>query len=489
MLLIKNYLYNLLYQVTILVLPLITVPYISRVLGSEGVGIVEYTSAIVMYFVVFAIFGLALYGTRTIAYYRDDLEQRNRVFWDLTYLKFVITFISVALYLILSLSFDSKYFMILLIQALNILSAGIEITWFFNGMEDLQKIAVRNIATRLTGTALIFILVKTPDDIWIYVMIFSLTGVISNLVLWQYLKDYKVGFKSISFSGIKTHFVACIGLFMSSMIAILYTYLDRTILGSIASDSEVGHYAMANKLLMMTIGIVSCLGTVMLPRISNVFAQGNLDLVKHYTSLSFNFMVMFSIYIAAGFLGASAEFVPWFLGNDFLPVTNLLNISSFTVILIVISNVFGMQLLIPMGREKEYNISLIIGIVSLVTFSVILVPHYKAIGTCISLVISSSITVLCRFYFLRNILPHKAMFQEVWKYIAGGIAITLSLQYIGSLMGVGILTTCVQIIIASLIYLGILSVTRASILDVIIEKVFKKIFDKHLKASHSEYQD
>ncbi|NLF84175.1 MAG: flippase [Candidatus Gastranaerophilales bacterium] len=476
--LIKNYIYNLLFQASTLLLPLITVPYVSRVLGSNGVGIAEYTTAISMYFVIFAQFGIYFYGTRTIAYYRDDVEKRNSIFWDLTYMKFIFMTVSIALFLIMVLFFDKRYFAILLILVINILSVGFEISWFFNGMEDMQKVAVRNIASRTIGTALIFILVKTPNDVWIYVMIFSLTGLISNIILWKFLKEHQISYKPFSFSGVKKHAIASSGLFLSSMIAIIYSCMDKTVLGSLVPASEVGHYSMASKLLGMSIGFVSCLGTVMLPRIANVFAQGDIEQVKYYTATTFNFMLMFSIYIAAGFLGASAEFVPWFLGSDFLPAINLLYILSFTVILIVMTNVFGTQLLIPMGREKDYVISQIVGIVFLLIFSLTLVPKYHAVGTCISMVISSFIIVLYRYCLLKDILPHKAMFSEVWKYVAGGITVVFALRYIGSTMGIGAFTTCAQIAAASIIYLAILFVFKASILNVIYDKLVKKMLAK-----------
>ena len=190
----KNYLYNLTYQILTLILPLITTPYVSRVLGAEGIGIYSYTYSIVSYFILFGGLGIALYGKREIAYVQEKKEERKRIFYELVFFRAITLVIGIAVYCIFFVNSEpyGVYYKIWLIE---LIATMIDISWFFQGLEEFKRTVVRNIIVRLASVTLIFVLVKAPSDLNKYLMIYAIADLIGNLSLWLYLPKYFKGIK------------------------------------------------------------------------------------------------------------------------------------------------------------------------------------------------------------------------------------------------------------------------------------------------------
>jgi O-antigen/teichoic acid export membrane protein len=191
---VKNYMYNLIYQILILILPLITTPYLSRVLGAEGVGIYSYTYAIVTYFVLFGSLGIALYGQREIAYVQDNVKERKKIFFELIIVRFITLAVAVLIY-ILAFMRENKYQAYYSILLIELIAAGFDISWFFQGIEEFKKTVIRNVLVRIVSVTLVFVLVKTSADLWKYMLIYSLADLCGNLLLWVYLPKYLKGRK------------------------------------------------------------------------------------------------------------------------------------------------------------------------------------------------------------------------------------------------------------------------------------------------------
>ncbi|NTR26174.1 oligosaccharide flippase family protein, partial [Enterococcus faecium] len=186
---VKNYLYSITYQMLIIILPVVTVPYISRTLTAEGVGKFSYTNSIVQYFVLIATLGTSIYGSRTIAYYRNDIEKRSEKFVEIMILKLLMMLVSFSMFIIF-LFFYKRLKLILLLQSFQILAVGADISWFFIGIEDFKKTVLRNTLIKIVSVILIFLLVKNPDDLWKYVVINSFSILLGNFTLWSYIRDY-----------------------------------------------------------------------------------------------------------------------------------------------------------------------------------------------------------------------------------------------------------------------------------------------------------
>lgn len=177
---VKNYLYNLSYQILVLIVPLITTPYISRVLGAKGVGTFSYTNSVVQYFILFGCVGLNLYGQREIAYVQHNKEKRDKVFWELVILRIITVSTSLAIFYF-TLASHGKYAIVFFIMCIDILSSMADISWFFQGIEDFKKIVVRNFIIKIIGVALIFLFVKSSDDLLLYIMCHSSTLFLGNI--------------------------------------------------------------------------------------------------------------------------------------------------------------------------------------------------------------------------------------------------------------------------------------------------------------------
>ena len=213
----RNYIYNMVYQVLILILPFITTPYLSRVLGAEGIGIYSYTYAIVTYFILFGSLGIALYGQREIAYAQENKTLRKKIFFEIISFRFLTISIAIILYYFLFIR-GSQYQIYYQILLLELLAAAFDISWFFQGMEEFKRTVTRNVLVRLCSVSLVFLLVKTKEDLAKFTLIYSLADLLGNLSLWLYLPKYMKGIK-ITNIDIKRH----IALNMQNMINDIYS--------------------------------------------------------------------------------------------------------------------------------------------------------------------------------------------------------------------------------------------------------------------------
>ncbi len=223
----RNYVYNTILQITNILVPFITVPYLSRVLGPEGVGIVAFSGSIVQYFILFGVLGLTLYGNRSIAYVSASTEERSRVFWELFLLKAATTSLALmAFYLFLQVT-NPQNLPVYLVQSILIIAAALDISWLFMGMEDFKKTVTRSLFMRLLGASLIFILVKSSQDFVLYALIGAGTTLVGQLIMWTYVPKYieKVSFHSLRF---RRHLRGTFKLFIPTVAIEVYVVLDKT---------------------------------------------------------------------------------------------------------------------------------------------------------------------------------------------------------------------------------------------------------------------
>lgn len=352
----RNYLYNLTYQILILILPLITTPYLSRVLGAEGIGIYSYTYTIVTYFVLFGSLGVALYGQREIAYAQENNEQRKKVFLELVIFRFITIAIAVCIYyyFFIRTGAYSVYYKILLFE---LVAGAFDISWFFQGLEDFKKTVTRNVLVRIVSVALIFIMVKTQKDLITYMYIYSLADLLGNLSLWIYLPKYFRGIK-IKNINIWKQVPSIVLLFIPQITNKLYNMLDTTMLGVlIENKAETGYYEQSQKVIRVLLTIVTSLGVVMIPRMANMFANGEKEKINYYMKKSFSFVFLLSFPMIFGIISISEAFVPIFFGAGYDKAVTLISIISPIILLMGIANVIGTQYLLPTKRQKEYTIS------------------------------------------------------------------------------------------------------------------------------------
>jgi len=469
----KNYIYNLTYQVLVLILPLITAPYISRVLGAENIGIYSYTISIDAYFILFGSLGVALYGQRQIAYEQEKGKKLSKTFWEILILRFITMTISMLIFYFVFVKGEQyqTYYKILLLE---LFANCFDISWFFQGLEEFKKTVTRNIIIKLISVVSIFTFVKNSDDLGIYFWIYVLSILIGNLSLWAYLPKYlkKVRVKQLN---VIQHIKPTIGLFIPQIAIQVYTILDKTMIGAIISDkSEVGYYEQSQKIIKMLLTIITSLGTVMLPRIASTFASGEKEKVIKYMKKSFNIVFLLGFPLMFGIISISKSFVPVFFGQGYDKVSILMNIISPIILLIGLSNVTGTQYLLPTKRQKEYTFSVIGGALINFFMNACLIWKYGAIGASIGTVIAELTVTVIQMNFIKKDFNLKEIFKLASNYLLSGIIMFIINLTIGILIKNNLISIIMQIITGIFTY-GICLITLR---DEFVFDLLKKILNK-----------
>lgn len=449
---VKNFLYNVLYQLLVIILPLITVPYVSNILGAEGIGNYAFTHANMQYFVIFGMVGITLYGNRQIAYVRDNKEKLRDTFFSIYTLQLITITISFILYLIFVLVFNNgEYKWLYIVQGINIIASMGDISWLFMGLEQFKKTVVRNTIVKLASLASIFIFVKSSNDTVVYTFILALSALIGNLTFWFYVPK-AIGFKSIKISGLNLHLKASLALFIPQIAIQIYVLLDRTMLGIITDTVQVGFYENSQKIVKIVLTLATAIGTVMMPKIANTVASGDMKKVKYYIKNSFFFVSALSIPLMFGLMGVAPELSPWFFGNNFAGIEKLIIISSLIILAISWSNVLGMQLLVPLNKTKEFTISVTSGAIINFVLNLVLIKKFGATGACISTIIAEFTVTSVQFYLLKDFIKAKELIKPVLLFIPASIVMYIFVRIIGNSMGAGILTNIVQGMVGVITY-------------------------------------
>ncbi len=455
----KNYIYNVTYQILVIILPIVTIPYLSRILGAENIGISSYTTSISAYFILFGSLGVGLYAQREIAYVRENIKDRSKVFFEIVILRFITMLISiVAFYITFASNGEYEiYYKILLIQ---LISNCFDISWFFQGQEEFKKVVIRNIIVKFISIATIFIFVKTTEDLWIYMLILVASEFFGNLTLWFYLPKYiqKISIKELK---IFKHLVPILTCFVPQIAIQVYTILDRTMLGALTDNmAEVGIYDYSQKIVKMVLTIVTSLGTVVAPRIANNFINGKNEEISQYLKSSFNFVWFLGIPLMFGLIAISSGFVTWFFGEGFEGMDILIIIGSVIILAIGLNNVTGMQYLMPVKKQNIFTISVVVGAVLNFILNLILIRTYGALGAIIASV-AAEITVLAiHLIYMRNKISMVGWFKCSIKYwIAGIIMLVITLLINEKFVG-GIYNTILQVVVGICVYFGILFVLK-----------------------------
>ena len=470
----KNYIYNLAYQILIIILPVITTPYISRVLGVENIGIYSYTLSISAFFILFGSLGIALYGKREIAYMQKDKKRYTIAFWEILILRVITMSISL---LIFGLTFArngeyQNYFKILILE---IIANCIDISWFFQGLEEFKKTVIRNMIVKIVSVVCIFVFVKTREDLTKYFIIYVLSMLIGNGSLWLYLPRFLTKVK-LNELNVKKHFKPTFSLFLPQIAVEIYTILDRTMIGLIVDDkSEVGFYDQSQKIIKMLLTVITSLGTVMLPRIANNFANGKKKKIAKYMKKSFNMVFFLSFPMIFGIISVSAIFVPKFFGEGYEKVAILMNVISPIILFIGLSNVIGTQYLLPTKRQKEFTISVVFGAVINFIINMSLIWNHGAIGASIGTVIAEFSVTAVQIYFVRKDFNVWKILKSSKNYLFASLIMFVVCLVIRSIVRKPYFSMALQVAIGGIVYLAILIILEDKFVFEIIDRIRKKV--------------
>ncbi|MEE8836888.1 MAG: flippase [Eubacteriales bacterium] len=461
----KNYIYNTLYQLLTLITPLITAPYISRVLRPEGAGIYSYTNSIVTYFTLFAALGTASYGQREIAMHRDDKQQTTKLFWEIEILSVTTTGAALGAWLVW-IALSTQYMVYYGVLTISVVAVAFDISWYFDGLEKFKYIVIRNTIVKIAGIVLLFLFVTKETDVLLYVGIMAATGLLGNISMWTYLPGMlgKVDFKSLH--PYKVHLKQTFAYFIPTIATSVYTVLDKTMIGAITvSKAENGYYEQATKIVRMLESLLFSLNTVMVSRQSYLFAEGKIDEIKDKINKSFDFLFALAIPIMFGLTAVARNFVPWFFGRGYEPVVNLLRVMSPLPLVICISNILGSQYLTPSGQRARSSKGIVTGAVVNFILNSLLIPKYGADGAAAASVIAELVISIIYMHMSKGYASWKQLGRIAWKKFAASMVMFAVIWVIARGKEGSVLITLVQIAVAVPVYAGMLILLRDPVVD------------------------
>ena len=450
---IKNYLYNLSYQILTIILPIITVPYVTRIFTSEDLGSYGFYYSIVSYFSLFAMLGIGIYGTKQIAAARDV----SSTFWNIYAIQLIASLLALFVYVITLVSIPKMSGMVPIILGIVLLTKMIDISWLFTGKEDFKKITLRNTMVKVAGVISIFTFIKSSEDLYLYIFLIVIFDFLGQFVMWIPAKKFT---KRPSFDTkiIKKNLHPIVLLFLPQVAISLYVVLDRTLLGLLGSYSDVGIYEQGQKLTSILLTVVSSLGAVMLPRIANLLSERKEKEAQNMVRFSFILYNLIIFPMIFGLIAINEVFVRLFLGQNFQDVKYVLYIIVFNIMFIGWTNILGYQVLVVRNKNKEFMLSTTIPAIVSVAVNITVIPFFGYIGASITSVVVEFLVFAIQWYYSRNIINKNLLFnKDLAKIICSSLVMFGVVMLCKIMLGFdGIVGLVIYLVVGGISYLAMI---------------------------------
>lgn len=465
--LLKNTLYNMSYQILIILIPMITMGYTARVLSPKSIGINGYTNSVVIYFVLFATLSVPMYGDREIAYVQDNKEARSKVFWELFSIKVISSIISITVFILCVVFLFEKHKTYTILQAILIIASTFDISWYFIGVEKFNKIVVRNAVVRIISVIAIFTLVKSNDDLWIYILIAPLTTLIANLSLWGPLKEeiVKIRIKELN---LKKHFRPLLMLFLPQIVTQVYLNFNKTFLGTI-DEVENGFFVSSDNIMRVVVAMISSFSAVIVPRVANMYSNKKFEELRDFIVLYFKMVTVIAILLMTGIYSLSHTFIPFFLTDTYREVADIMCIQAGAIILVAWANITSSYIL-SANLLRQYTLSSIAGIIANISVSFYCIPLYGARGAALAGVVTELAVTLIQLITINKNISFKYLFSEIWKPIIAGILSFLLVLLIQEKVEFNFVVFIAEGLVIVFTYFIILFVLKASVLRYLLDK-------------------
>lgn len=445
-----NLVYQSAYQILIIVLPILTAPYISRVLGAEGIGYYSYSYSVVYYFVVFARLGINSYGNKLIAIKKKNSESLNKAFSNLYYLHFLISVIVLLVYfLYIRLTDDNKTYA--LICSIYIIDALLDINWLFFGLEKFKVTVTRNTILRIITIICVFLFVRTKSDTWKYILIMAAGSCLSQLILWgntvQYVKFVKPEIKEI-----KKHIIPLLILFVPVIAVSFYKIMDKIMLKLLAGTIHVGLYENAEKIINIPMGLITAVGTVMLPRAAALLSEKKEESLKRSIETTTHYVMILAYALSFGLIAISSDFAPLFFGHEFIDTGVMISGLAVTIPFMSFANILRTQYLIPKGYNNRLICSVSAGAIVNLVINWLMIPVLKGNGAVIGTIIAEFTVFLVQAIVVYRELNIKKFLLDSIPFLLAGIAMGGTVYWLGTKMKGDFLAIFIRIIIGAFMY-------------------------------------
>lgn len=448
----KNIGFQTAYQVLITCLPLITSPYLSRVLGASQLGVYSFVSSVMSYFSLFAMLGTVNHGTRSIAACGDDKKKRSEVFWNIYLMQVGTALICTVCYVGYVLLFVEDNQLIAAIQTIHVASCVLNINWLFFGVEDFKRTVTRNAVIRIASVALILTLVKKPEDLWLYTLIMVFGELLGQLVMWGYVHKY-VGRAPVSFNKITENLKPSIMLFIPLLAMSIYHVMDKTMLGAMSNFTQSGYYYNADKVVNVTVGVISGISTVMLPRMTALISSRKKKESDDLFRLSLEGTAIVGIAMAFGIAAIANEFEPIFFGPGYEECILLTIVLAPVLIIKSFSFTARYQYLIPHHKENSYTISVLVGAVVNLAANTLLIPSYGAMGAVWGTLCAELSACLWQYLSVRKAIALRKTMINCIAYFIFGLLMLGSVRLVSLLKLNLYLKVVIEVLTGAIVYL------------------------------------
>ena len=456
----KNLVYNTLYQLLSIIAPIITAPYVGRILHKAGVGLYSFTNSFTTTFALFAALGFSVYGQREIAYIQEDVHKRSIIFHEIMLFRGILTAIVSIVFVVFALCYKENT-IYLLPQTLIILAVSFEMSWYFQGLEEFKIIVARNAVVKLATIACTFIFIRNETDIGKYILIHSLSPFISNIIYCAVIKKYIHKVKLSDLHPLR-HFKGSIEFFLPLIAVQIYSYLDKMMLGLyMPTTEENGYYEQARKITTIVVTLIVSINTVMMSRISNLYAKNDKEQIKKYYAKTFSLIIMFLLPICIGLYFVCDNFVIWYFGEEYQKVSVLLKECTVLIVFMCIGNFVGAQFLSPTGRQNQMTIIYGVAAVFNIILNIFLIPRFFSEGALYASILAELISCV-----LQLVLLFRSEFRFriplcLWKYLFSSVLMGGGIILIHSFLRIsGALSTLVDVVVGAFIYILMLIVLR-----------------------------
>ncbi|MBO5169543.1 MAG: flippase [Oscillospiraceae bacterium] len=491
-----NYIYNLMFQIFSMITPLITTPYVSRVLSPVGIGQYSFSASINTYFCLLAALGFSFYAQREVAKTQGDSKKQSVIFWEIVICKIGLGFLVFIISWILIFSGQfGEYTVLIKIMSLEIIGTALNISFFFQGNENFGLIVLRDFIIRVTGIVFIFVFVKQQSDLWLYAFCNSATALISAISLWFCLRKKIRRIKLNELNPLR-HLIPSIKLFIPTIAISIYTILDKTLIGILIpgtveiqgvdglivserlADIENGMYAQSEKIIKICMTVIASLGTVMMPRNAKELSNGNEDNFRRNINKAIEFVLFIGAPMWAGITAISFNLSPWFFGDGYDKVPYLLWVFAIMIIPAGLGNVLGQQYLIPKGEDSKYAIVYVACAVLNFVLNVLLIPSFLSLGAAVASVIAEMLAPAIMLCFARKNVHIADIVKNNWKPVLSSVVMFCVVFFTSKFLNPSISNTILLILEGVLIYIIMVLLFHCNIAKEVLNAVKNKCLNK-----------
>lgn len=453
----KNLTYQSIYQILSVLIPLVTSPYLSRILGAEGLGIYSFNYSIVHYYMLFALLGISTYGMRAIAQ-SNTKEDVSRCFINIYCIQIISSLVSLLAYLLLCFTVDTPNRNVLFANTFYLFGELLNISWLYFGLEEYKPVVRRNIIIKFLTVVSIFVFIRKSSDLIKYILILSVGQLLSNIILWISVKKY-ISFIHPSFSDIKKHIRPTLILFVPVIASSVYHIIDKTMIGVLSDDQNSGYYYNADKLLNIPLTVLVGCSNVFLTRISSLINANRKDEIQNVQNDSIRIGMFFISAVSFGAILIGKDFVPWFFGQGFDPCVDLIKVFAIIVIFKTISIHVRSTFLIPYKQDKVYAIAVSFGAVIDIVANYILIKIYSmgAMGAALGTLIAEATVCVLQIVLLKKENGKKDCARNIvinQVYVILGCVMLLAVSIIRSFISFNnIINIAISVLIGAIVYL------------------------------------